>query len=87
MSVVSDEENVYLVMIMYYIKTVSKFNLPPNHPRKIQPDKNNVLKGIKMPPDMVMTMLRYFDFGMWDQICGLSLVYPFSPPFTLFEFI
>lgn len=50
-------------------------------------DKNNVLKGIKMPPDMVMSVLRYFDFGMWDQICGLSLLYPLSPPLTLFEFM
>ncbi len=24
---------------------------------------------------MVMSVLRYFDFGMWDQICGLSLLY------------
>lgn len=50
MSVVSDVESVYLVMIMYYIKAVSKFCLPLNHSSKIQPDKNNVLKGIKKPP-------------------------------------
>lgn len=33
-----------------------------------------------------MSVLRYFDFGMWDKICGLSLLYPLSPPLTLFEF-
>ncbi len=44
-----DFYSVNILMTIFYIKTVRKFSLPLNHPSKIQPDKNNVLQGIKMP--------------------------------------